>query len=260
MSRPSGQNSSKENPILQPNPNNSTPLAPEDLDKFGPLVARLGELLARSIMWWKLRRMRKQERKRLPGREKFIAVVQQRHKDAKDRGLVHYECVYNVTLYVAVLDYDIAIISRYYSAAYRTWEKKFAARQLAVLLYEASEDLPQLLGKDFRTTLRELPLWNEAVDELNAISSQLHAFDQANHTLLKQLRLFVGAHRDRDAGKQMEVIENIDPFAIYNVAADLYISLNLLIAFLFKVVNVLGRTDVMITHILKTPEFSKPRE
>lgn len=130
-------------------PNKPNPVTPEELDNFGPFISRLGEVAAKTVIWWKVRGMRRAERKRSPTRERVISLVQSRHKEAKERGLVHYERVYNVSLYVFVLDYDIAVSSRHYTAAYRTWEKKFAARQLAVLLYEAAEDLPQLLGKDF---------------------------------------------------------------------------------------------------------------
>ncbi len=230
-------------------------MTPEELDKFGPLVSRLGEVVARSVMWWKLRRMRREERKRLPSREKVISMIHSKHKEAKERGLLHYERIYNVSLYVFVLDYDIAVISRHYAVAYRTWEKRFTARQLAVILYESAEDLPQLLGKEFRTTLRALPLWNNADEELKVISGKLNTFLRSNHRLLKQLRSFAGAHRDRDAGKQMEVIENIDPMEIYKLAAELYVGLNLLLTFLLRLVEVLGKTEVMLRHILNTPEF-----
>ncbi len=170
----------------------------------------------------------------------------------------HYEKVYNVGLYVMILDYDLAIISNYYASAYRTWERRFAARQLAVILYEASEDLPQLLGRDFRNTLTCLPLWDGAAEDLNVIGKRLNAFKHSNQDILKQLRIFVGAHRDRDAGKQLEVIDGIEPLAIYKLAADFYESIHPLTEFLIKVTTILGKPDVILSHLLKTPEFTNP--
>lgn len=230
-------------------------MTPEKLDEYGPLVAHLGEVLAKSVIFWKTRGMRKRDRVRLPALRKIISTIQQRHNEAKQHELEHYQRVYNVVLFVLLIDHDIAVLSRYFALGYRTWERKFAARQLAVLLYEVSKDLPELLGGEFRKSLMTLPLRDGAKLELNHITKLLDEFKSKNGPFLKAIRLLVGAHRDHDAAKQLEVIEAIDPLSVYKMAADFYDCINPLISFLAKTTELMTNPHTTMNHLLETPEF-----
>ena len=84
-------------------------MTPEDLEKHGQLTVVIGELLAKSIMLWKTRKMRKRDRLRLPALTRLIKTVQQRHAESRVRGLKHYERIYNVALFVLVIDQDIEV-------------------------------------------------------------------------------------------------------------------------------------------------------
>ena len=128
-------------------------------------------------------------------------------------------------------------------------EKKYVARQLAVLLYEASNDLPNLLGKEFRGSLKTLLLSGEDLTEFNRITKNLNQFKKSNRLLLNELRNFVGAHRDNDAGKQLEIIEKIDLLQMMGLAGDLYAVMNVLIPFLTKLTLMLGDWQVLIKHM-----------
>lgn len=230
-------------------------MTPEDLEKHGQLTVVIGELLAKSIMLWKTRKMRKRDRLRLPALTRLIKTVQQRHAESRVRGLKHYERIYNVALFVLVIDQDIAVLTRYLALGCRTWGKRFAARQLAIILHEVPSDLAELLGGDFRKILMTFPLWNGAIDELNDITKLLHKFEKEKGSLLKEIRHFVGAHRDHDAAKKLAIIETIDPLAIYRMASDLYDCINPLVTFLVKVTGLMALPYTTISHLLETPEF-----
>lgn len=230
-------------------------MTPEDLEKHGPLAALAGEILAKSIILWKTRKMRKRDRVRLPALTNLIKTIQQRHKESRRHGLEHYERIYNVALFVLLIDQDIAVLTRQFSLGYRTWEKRFTARQLAIILHEVPSDLSKLLGGDFRRSLMTFPLWNGAIDELNYISKVLHSFEKKNGSLLKEIRHFVGAHRDHDAAKQLDIIETIEPLSIYRMAADFYDCINPLVTFLVKVTELMSSPHTTISHLLETPEF-----
>src|SRR5690349_5956182 len=106
-------------------------MTPEDLEKHGPLAALAGEILAKSVTLWKTRKMRKRDRVRLPALTNLIKTIQERHEESRRHGLKHYERIYNVGLFVLLIDQDIAVLTRQFALGYRTWEKRFAARQLA---------------------------------------------------------------------------------------------------------------------------------
>ena len=246
--------------LLRPRRQNNTsslnsPMTPEDLEKHGPLAARAGEILAKSIILWKTRKMRKRDRVRLPALTALMKTIQQRHMEARAHGLKHYERIYNVALFVLLIDQDIAVVSRHFALGYRTWEKRFAARQLAIILHEVPSDLAKLLGGDFRKSLMTFPLWNGAIDELNQISKLLHTFEKDKGSLLKEIRHLVGAHRDHDAAKQLDIIETIEPLSIYRMAVDLYDCINPLVTFLVKVTELMALPHTTISHLLETPEF-----
>ena len=56
-----------------------------------------------------------------------------------------------------MVEQDIAVITRHFSLSYRTWEKRFAARQLAIILHEVPKDLAELIGGDFQKVLLLFP-------------------------------------------------------------------------------------------------------
>ena len=101
------------------------------------------------------------EPKRIRQLEKTISVIRREYDRADKKGMPHYRNIYNVGLYVLVLEHDFAVLKHDALFSIWDWRKKYVARQLAVLLYEASNDLPNLLGKEFRGSLKTLLLSGE---------------------------------------------------------------------------------------------------
>ena len=111
----------------------------------------------------------------------------------------HSRRVHNVTLYALILDQDIAMLTADMVLAVGQQRRVFVARHLAVLLYEASQDLPDLLGRDYREGLRTLAIPDSWFDELNEASKQLNRFKDDHREFLGRIRNLIGAHRDKDA-------------------------------------------------------------
>jgi len=182
--------------------------------------------------------------------QETIVVIKCRYKQAKDANLEHYTRFYNISLFILIMEYDMSVLSQYYIRAYaREWERKFIARQMAVLLYEMSEDIPQLLGKDYRASLRAIPLWDKAEEELNQISKEINQYKQSHRKMLEELRNFVTAHRDRDAAKQMEIIDNLNSDSIYKLVGDFYDIVKPLLPFMTRITHILGKTSVIVHHL-----------
>ena len=189
------------------------------------------------------------EPKRIRKLEKTIEVIRREHNKAHDRGMVHYRNVYNVGLYVLILEHDITVLKHDALFSIWEWRKKYVARQLSVLLYEASHDLPALLGKNFRGSLKTLPISEDDLSEFNSITKSLDKFKRNNHVLLNKLRNYAGAHRDNDAEKQLEVIDSISLLQIMELSGNFYEVLRVLLPFLIKLTYMLGNWKVIMKHM-----------
>ena len=191
------------------------------------------------------------EHKRIRELEKTIIVIRREYENAVKMNLPHYRNIYNVGLYVLVLEHDMTVLK--HDALFSVWEwrKKYIARQFAVLLYEASNDLPALLGKNFRDSLKTLPLTDDELANFNTIAKYINQFKKNNRVTLNELRNFAGAHRDNDAGKQLDVIEKVNLLAMIELAGDLYESIRALISFLTRLTILLGDKNILLKHLAK---------
>lgn len=207
-------------------------------------------IIQKIIFNWHLRGFWKREKVRIPELQETIDVIKRTYKQARDAHLEHFARFYNVGLFILIMDYDMSVLSQYYVRAYpRDWERKFIARQMAVLLYEMSEDIPQILGKEFRVSLKTFPLWDEAEKEINQISKNLNQFKESHSKMLKELRNFVTAHRDRDAAKQIEIIDNLNSDSIYKLVGDFYDIVKPLVTFMTRIIRILGNPFVIVHNL-----------
>jgi hypothetical protein len=87
--------------------------------------------------------------------------------------------------------------------------RAFLAKQEAMLLYEAAEDLPQLLGREFRGAVKALGASAEQIARLNSVSSDLNQFWQRHREFLGSIRNALAAHRDHDALRYAESLDAI---------------------------------------------------
>ncbi|MGB4068516.1 MAG: hypothetical protein WBK08_10845 [Nitrospira sp.] len=132
------------------------------------------------------------------------------------------------------------------------WRRKFVARQMAVFLYEASEDLTQLLGHNYREAIRSLGIADELFHELGQISRQLNRFKEANQDFLKRIRTFVGAHRDHNAAVQLDILDNLEPLKVYSLAGDFYAPLKSLVDLQVRLIPLIGNMNSLLKQYLKT--------
>lgn len=196
------------------------------------------------------------ESRRIKELEKTIIVIRREYDNAVQMNMTHYRNIYNVGLYVLVLEHDIAVLKHDALFAIWEWRKKYIARQFGVLLYEASHDLPNLLGRDFRAALNTLPNADEAITELKSISKGLSQFKNTNHVMLNKLRNYAGAHRDNDAGKQLQVIDEVNLLQMMELAGNFYESIRDLIPFLTRLTMILGDWKVLVKHVPASNENS----
>ena len=207
-------------------------------------------IIKKIIFNWRLRGFWKREKVKIPELQGTIDVIKREYKRARDANLEHYVRFYNVSLFILIMDYDMSVLSQHYIRAYtRDWERKFIARQMAVLLYEISKDIPEILAKEFRASLKTLPLWDEAEKEINQISKNLNQFKVSHGKMLGELRNIVTAHRYHDAAKQMEIIDNLNSDSIYKLVGDFYDCAKPLLPFMTRITRILGNPSVIVDHL-----------
>lgn len=170
---------------------------------------------------------------------------------ARAAGLHTFTGIYNAALYVAIAEHDMSTYSEAILLAPSEWHRKFYARGLAVLLFEVAEDLPTLLGKQYRQWLNDLELDPKWLTRLNTITKSIAAFRKSHEPFLSKIRNYVGAHRDHDAYAQFELLKNLDVLEVFRLAATLSVSIRSLIAFNHDLVRIMGKPSVILSQMAR---------
>ncbi len=117
--------------------------------------------------------------------------------------------IWNAAGYVNIISYDLKIAAKHLMLSTKEWEKRYFARQASLLIYEASTDLFNLLGKGFRNIISDLSELDLLKDELKQITKELNTYNNVNQDRLKLIRNISIAHRDKDTIEQLDLIHSI---------------------------------------------------
>lgn len=171
---------------------------------------------------------------------------------AKAANIPTFAGIYNVGLFVAIAEQDISTYAEAIVFARSEWHRKFHARGLAVLLTELSEDLPELLGKQFRGWLSDIQLGDDQTVRLNTIGRELSSFRKQHHAFLSRIRNYVCAHRDHDASVQLDLIGALDVREVLRLGSQISVPLRGLIAFYQDLLIHMGRPRVIIGQLKRS--------
>ncbi|CDN32523.1 hypothetical protein BN938_2453 [Mucinivorans hirudinis] len=152
--------------------------------------------------------------KRFEVLESNILLISKVKNIAVDDGNIEMTTLWNAFGYINLLSYDLISVGYSMILENRPWQKVYFARQVALLLYEGKEDLPELLGKYFKTIFSSTPKADPWIEELKTHLSELNSFKSKNHEYLKKIRLNVSGHRDQNINNQLDVITSINPYDI----------------------------------------------
>lgn len=142
--------------------------------------------------------------------EEGIAVFKSEYEKAEKYGHKDHMKVFNIGLYVLLIENDVSSMKFLIFNEIDEWPKKLVARKLVILLYESSKDLSTLLNKDLRNILNNLPEKKELTEELNEISTEINNFRKEHGQWLSEIRNNCSAHRDNTAIRQLNSIDDID--------------------------------------------------
>ena len=133
------------------------------------------------------------------------------------------------------------------------WESHLYGRLLAMTMLECVEDIPQVLGKEFRSALFSIDSDAAKKTQLNNFISQLTNFRKTHEHDLRYIRIIAAAHRDHDVKRQLEVIETIDTRRLMDLSKELA---GILVLFTRLMTDVLMELNVW-KQILKKPDASR---
>lgn len=213
-----------------------------------PTVARLIE---RIVMWPYKRRIRRAEGPRLKALEETIETVRAQHTKFCDHGLADTIAVSNAALYVLLFDRDFSVLKAFFLVAESDWEKQFVGRQMAVMLYEGVQDIPNLFGKRLRAILAEYNISEQRRLELDAATSRLATFRQEHADRLKELRNVLGAHRDKDVLAQLRIVDTLDPLDISRIGVQFWEPLRELTPVLSAIMLEIGSMRMLLRQMVK---------
>lgn len=182
----------------------------------------------------------------------LIMTIKARYDEATRGKVPSYIGIYNVGLFIVLLEQDISAYSEAMFFARSEWHRHFFARGLAVLLFEGSKDVPQLLGKEYRQWLKSLDLGDDWFEKLNEIGSSISQFRKSHSAFLSEIRNLVGAHREKNASKQLDVMDKFNSIDIYKLGVEFSASLRVLVDFYIQLLTYMHKPSVMFHHVAKT--------
>jgi hypothetical protein len=128
---------------------------------------------------------------------------------------------------------------------------------MAVLLYGGAEDIPSVFGKTYRNALRELGLGKSWFDALNSATAELNEFKRDHAEFLKEIRNYVGAHREQDAVRQLVILEKLGHMEVYHLAAKFSKPLRVLVTFHTALLHYMKHPGVLFQEAIKVANVRK---
>lgn len=215
----------------------------------GRAIKAIEWLVRTIILTFPIWRTRKNLTAKLDAIESLTETLNEQREFAVTSASPHYVRVYDASLFIALLANDILISRGDQLIEHIPVKKNYYSRQLCLLLFEAIEDLPSVLGKDFRKALLAIPVDAGLVDELNQITKKLARLSHNYSADLKKIRTVAGAHRDHDASLQLSVIKTIDSGKIAQIAGELDSILDELVRWFTKIMGRMREFGILIRHI-----------
>jgi hypothetical protein len=191
-------------------------------------------------------------REKTKARIPALAAVRKTLQQASDTNAKNIKIIFNVSLYVLLLEQDLAYFTNDLVQAIGDRRRAFIAKQEAVLLYEAAEDMRQLLGKEFRTALKALNVPQNIVDRIDVVKTDFNKFWDKHRGFLKTIRNVLSAHREDDSLRYANDLDSLKPLDVMTVAVEFSALLELLIQELIKISKLTSSPAVILRDILSS--------
>ena len=208
--------------------------------------------IERVVNFRKRRLARANARQKTKARISALATVRKTLKQSTDANAKNIKTIFNVGLYLLLFDQDLAYFTEDLVQAIGDRRRAFIAKHEAMLLYEAAEDVRQLLGREFREALKALKVPPDIVDRINLITTDCNKFWNKHREFLKTIRNVLSAHRELDALAYADDLDNLKPLDVMTVAVEFSALLESLIKELTKVAQLTSSPASILRDILSS--------
>ncbi len=117
---------------------------------------------------------------------------------------------WNLAGFICIVSSDLKYAGFHLTVSKNPWEKRYFGRQVALIAYEATNDLFELLGTKFRESLKKIDRGNKYQSVLNSLTLKLNNYKAEYSKGLKEIRNVSIGHREQEISQQFEVIEQIN--------------------------------------------------
>lgn len=145
--------------------------------------------------------------------EKLIATTElfkRTLESCKIKGWNTHTELWNIGIYINIAAHDLSVLVLQLHFERDIWARRQIARHVALTIYEAAEDMTQLLGKKIREPLSNLNLLSQFDAKLRTARQPLDHFWKEHQSWLSDVRCMSAAHRDLDGLVLLEAIETLD--------------------------------------------------
>ena len=182
-------------------------------------------------------RIRRKEISRLKALEDALKTINEEYEKASNNDENDKMKIFNVSLFMLTVEYDMSSLKFMILFQMDNWNKKYLSRQLAVLMYEATDDFLELLGKEYREMINNLSDGETLIQMLNEITKGLNEFKKKNKEILQEIRNYCGAHRDKNGHKQLALINSIESNDMLDLAAEFMLPVSKMTPYFSKVMK-----------------------
>jgi hypothetical protein len=137
-------------------------------------------------------------------------VFKQTLESCRQQGRNIHAELWNVGIYMNIAAHDLSVLVMQLHFERDTWTRRQIARHVALMIYESTEDMTQLLGKKIRGTLSALGLLQRFDMNLRVARQPLDRFWKDHQGKLSDIRCMSAAHRDLDGLALLKSIETIN--------------------------------------------------
>jgi hypothetical protein len=143
--------------------------------------------------------------------EQNLLLISNTLKECDKKNLKDNRVIWNVANYIIILSYDLKVATYSLIKEKRQWNKLYFARQLCLILYECSKNIPNVNGKEFQEVLKKLNESDKIANEINRIGKEISKYYYDNKDFLYKVRNTATAHRDfSDTLNQLRTINTIE--------------------------------------------------
>ncbi|WCL50658.1 hypothetical protein [Leptospira sp. GIMC2001] len=153
-------------------------------------------------------RLKRNFNRKFKNLEKTLSLIHDANSFTLNNKLVYHNTIWNFAGFVNICSYDLAVAGYEMLFTNHHWKRVYFARQAALIIFEASEDIPQLMGRKLRTAISTLPNSQSLIAELNQINANFTDYKREKRASLERIRHFTIGHRDHDMEDVMEIILN----------------------------------------------------